>query len=53
MGNSMACCGKSESDPNNINTAGFSRDINSSDKIALIIKIQAGMRGFLARRRVK
>ncbi len=39
MGNSMACCGKSESDPNNINTEGFTKDMHGGDKIGLIVRI--------------
>jgi len=38
MGNSMACCGKSEADPNNINTE-LGRDYNSGAKLKSVIKI--------------
>lgn len=48
----MACCGKNESDPNNVNTDMFTRDYQGNNNIKLIVKIQAGIRGFLARRRV-
>jgi hypothetical protein len=40
MGNAMACCGKNDPDPNNINTAGFGGDTKGGHlKIAQIIKI--------------
>lgn len=52
MGNSLACCGKSESDPNNINTD-LGREYNSGAKLRAIIKIQARFRGFLARKYVR
>ncbi len=40
MGNAMACCGKSEADPNNINTAGFVGETKGGHlKIAPIVKI--------------
>lgn len=52
MGSSLACCGKSDSDPNNINTE-LGKDFNSGAKLKYIIKIQAVMRGYLGRKRVK
>jgi hypothetical protein len=40
MGSAMGCCGKSEEDSNNINTAGFTRGENlGGDKIKRIVKI--------------
>lgn len=53
MGSAMGCCGKSEEDPNNLNTLNFGRDYMNADKLRLIIKIQSQFRGFLARKRVK
>jgi len=54
MGNAMACCGKSEADPNNINTAGFLGEGKKGHlNIAQIVKIQALMRGYLDRKKVK
>ena len=52
MGNSLACCGKSDSDPNNINTE-FGGEFKSASKLRQIIKIQAHFRGFLTRKRVR
>lgn len=52
MGNSFACCGKSDTDPNNINTE-LGREFNSGAKLRYIIKIQSHFRGFLARKRVR
>jgi hypothetical protein len=52
----MACCGKSEADPNNItNDPFYGKDSHtvSADKLRMIIKIQALLRGALARKRVK
>ena len=37
MGNSLACCGKNDADPNNLDT--FKKDNLSSDKIRMIIRI--------------
>ena len=51
----MACCGKSEIDSNDIKTNDFTKHLqklHGSDKISLIIRIQANFRGFLARKRV-
>ena len=56
MGNTMACCGKSEADPNNITNEPFYGQASSSvsaDKLKYIIKIQAFVRGELARKRVR
>ena len=52
MGNSLACCGKNEADPNNFKVDEFN-NLKGSDKIRMIIKIQAFFRGVLARKRVK
>lgn len=52
----MACCGKSEIDSNDIKTNDFTKHLqklHGSDKISLIIRIQANFRGFLARKRVQ
>jgi len=52
----MACCGKTDSDPNNVNTSGFT---NQGDRkgahfnIQSVVKMQSLIRGFLARRRVQ
>ena len=52
MGNAVACCGKSETDPNNVNTAlGYGQA--SHLDIKQIIRIQALARGFLTRIRLK
>lgn len=58
MGNAMACCGKTDSDPNNINTGGFGVGTTGDKKgshlnIVLVVKIQAAIRGYLDRKRVK
>lgn len=40
MGNAMACCGKNDADPNNINTSGFGDNKKgSSFNINHVIKI--------------
>jgi hypothetical protein len=52
MGNSLACCGSNEEDPNNMTTGNLGRDLHSPDKIRMIIKIQATFRGYLDRKRV-
>ena len=52
MGN-MACCGKSEADPNNLITSSFDTKGFSGIKISTIVLIQAHMRGFMARKRVR
>jgi hypothetical protein len=52
MGNAMTCCGKSDSDANNINT-GTLQGLSSAERIRVIVKIQSIFRGFLARKRVK
>ena len=49
----MACCGKTDADPNNLTTAGFEGKGLNSYKLSTVLKIQAVMRGFLARKRVK
>lgn len=51
MGSSIACCGKSDSDPNNINTE-LGRDFSGA-KLKSIIRIQCLFRGVLARKRVR
>ena len=39
MGQTLACCGKNETDPNNMNTDNFQRHFQERDKLRLIIKI--------------
>lgn len=53
MGTTMGCCGKNDSDPNNITTDLFHKDMAGHDKLGIIIKIQAVIRGALARKRVR
>jgi hypothetical protein len=53
MGNAMACCGKSEPDPNDFKTLHHNDTKGSGVKISQIIKIQALMRGYLDRKKVK
>ena len=54
MGSAMACCGKSEADANNLNTNSGIVTVGKGAhlKIETIVKMQAAMRGFLARKRV-
>lgn len=52
MGNSLACCGKNEADPNNLDT-GKLNQYNGPAKLRSIIRIQSIFRGFMARKRVK
>lgn len=52
MGNTFACCGKSDVDPNNLDTSRF-QNYQGPSKLRAIIKVQAVFRGFLARKRVK
>lgn len=49
----MACCGKGDSDPNNLNTDAFTKDFQGWDKLLMIIKIQSAIRAYLARKRVR
>lgn len=52
----MACCSNNNVDNNDIKTNDFNNAFNrlkQSDKILLVIRIQAAMRGFLARKRVQ
>jgi hypothetical protein len=53
MGSTLACCGKNEADPNNLTTTGWDSKGGANIKLAIVVKIQAHMRGFLARKRVK
>lgn len=53
MGNGMACCGKQDDDPNNLNTATLGKDKHSLNKLRMIVKIQAAIRGYLTRKRVR
>ena len=50
MGNSLACCGKSGGDPNDVTLDDLSKF--KGDKIKNIIKIQSAFRGYSARKRV-
>jgi hypothetical protein len=52
MGSSLACCGKNEVDPNNLTTSGWDTK-GSNLKITTIVRIQAHIRGYLGRKRVK
>ena len=52
MGNSLACCGSNDNDPNNMNTDNLVKDLHSADKIRMIIRIQAAFRGYMDRKRV-
>jgi IQ calmodulin-binding motif len=52
MGNSLACCGKNDSDPNNINTE-LGKEQSNSAKMRAIVKIQSLFRAVMARKRVK
>lgn len=57
MGNAMGCCGKSDDDPNNVNTTGGvhlnAKDFHSGEKLRRIVRIQAAFRGFLGRKRAQ
>lgn len=56
MGQTFACCSNNNVDNNDIKTNDFHNSLNklkSSDKLALIVKIQALFRGVLARKRVQ
>jgi hypothetical protein len=56
MGQAMACCGKSEIDSNDVKTNDFTnayKQLKHSDKIKVIVRIQAFVRGCLARKRVQ
>jgi hypothetical protein len=51
----MACCSKQDIDSNDIKTNDFDskwQNMKHSDKVALIVRIQAAFRGFRARMRV-
>ena len=52
MGNSLACCGKNESDPNNLDTTKLG-NYQGATKLRSIIRIQSIFRGYMARKRVK
>ncbi len=52
----MACCGKSEIDTTDIKTNDFTKHyakLKHSDKVSLIIRIQAFFRGYRARKRIQ
>lgn len=51
----MACCGKSEIDSNDVKTNDFTKyyqKLKHTDKVALIVRIQAFFRGYKARKRI-
>ena len=51
MGNSFACCGKNDQDPNNLDTTKLG-NYHGAAKLRMIVKIQAAFRGFLTRKQV-
>jgi hypothetical protein len=56
MGQSFACCSNNNVDNNDIKTNDFNNQLSrlkNSDKIYLIIKIQAAFRGYLTRKKVQ
>ena len=62
MGQTLACCSTSEVDNNDVKTNFFAYTdsqsphfaaLKLSDRIALVIRLQAAVRGFLARKRVR
>ncbi len=56
MGQSFACCSNNNVDNNDIKTNDFHNSLSklkSADKIALIVKLQAAFRGYMARKRVQ
>ena len=57
MGAAVACCGNNDPEKCEIKThdpaVGHTRDMRDIDKLALVIKIQARWRGYLARKRLR
>jgi hypothetical protein len=66
MGQAMACCGKSDIDSNDIKTnflgltAGDQlthsphfASLKASDRLVIVLKLQAAFRGYMARKRVR
>jgi hypothetical protein len=56
MGQAMACCSNQNVDSNDIKTNDFNtkwQNMKHSEKVALIVRIQAAFRGFRARKRVR
>ncbi len=52
MGNSLACCGKNDTDPNNLDTGKLGQ-YSGPSKLRAIIRIQAIFRGYMDRKRVR
>ena len=54
MGQSLACCSNSNIDNNDIKTNDFKNDYQrlKTDKLYLIIRLQAAFRGYLARKHI-
>ena len=56
MGQALGCCSNNNVDNNDLKTNDFSNNLSKlkhPEKLRLIIKIQASMRGFLGRKRVQ
>jgi hypothetical protein len=56
MGQTFACCSNNNVDNNDIKTNDFTNAFNKlkqSDKLYLVIKIQAAFRGYMGRKRVQ
>ena len=63
MGQTLACCGKSEVDSNDVKTGNFYQEqsllqapkfaaLNNQEKVAIVTKIQAAIRGYIDRKRI-
>lgn len=57
MGAAVACCGNNDPEKCEVKThdpaVGHTREMRDSDKIYLIVKIQAIFRGYLTRKRIR